>query len=212
MTAGTTNDHPDGLHQDGLLDPGLLEPTLLEPALQEHGMHADGIATDPATDPHGFTPVPVVPAQRDPREIARDAREVFRDPREQMREALHVALGEVLDEAIGVSGALVATSDGMLVASDFRGMTTGAGGAEPDVVAALSAAASGLGAQFAHVLLLGEASSTVVQGTKGCVAVQQLAGRGVLVLFGNDGPNVARLHLAARQAVPRIEAALREGA
>ncbi|GAA1834513.1 hypothetical protein GCM10009836_10970 [Pseudonocardia ailaonensis] len=163
--------------------------------------HTDGLATDP----HGLA---VVPAQRDPRDVLRDPR----DPREFVRDALHIALSEVLDDAIGVSGALVATPDGMLVASDFRGMATGAGGAEPEVVAALSAAAAGLGAQFANVLLLGEASSTVVQGARGCVAVQQLPGRGVLVLFGNDGPNVARLHLAARQAVPRIEAALREEA
>jgi predicted regulator of Ras-like GTPase activity (Roadblock/LC7/MglB family) len=76
-------------------------------------------------------------------------------------------------------------------------------------IAALAAATSGVGSQFAYLMRLGELGGTVVQGTKGCVAVHPVGDNAILVLFGTDGPNVARLHLAVRQALPRIEAAMR---
>lgn len=123
-------------------------------------------------------------------------------------EPLRAALGEILSDTIGVSGALIATADGLPIAAAFdRGGSRDDG--EADSIAALAAATVGVGAQFAQLLRLGAVAGTVVQGADGCVAVQRVGGNAVLVLFGNDGPNVARLHLAVRQAAPRIEAALR---
>jgi predicted regulator of Ras-like GTPase activity (Roadblock/LC7/MglB family) len=122
-------------------------------------------------------------------------------------EPLRSALWEILSETIGISGALVATADGILIEAVFEGTASGDGEAES--VAALASATVGLGAKFAHLLLLGSAAGTVVQGSNGCVAVQRVGGNAILVLYGRDGPNVARLHLAVRQAVPRIEAVLR---
>jgi predicted regulator of Ras-like GTPase activity (Roadblock/LC7/MglB family) len=117
-------------------------------------------------------------------------------------ESLGAELRELLAEVIGVTGALVATADGMLVAAEVEDSL------HPESIAALAAAASGVGSQFAYLMRLGVLGGTVVQGTKGCVAVHPLDERTILVLFGTDGPNVARLHLAVRQALPRIEAAL----
>jgi predicted regulator of Ras-like GTPase activity (Roadblock/LC7/MglB family) len=117
-------------------------------------------------------------------------------------ESLGAELRELLTEVIGVTGALVATTDGMLVAAEVEDSL------HPESIAALAAAASGVGSQFAYLMRLGVLGGTVVQGTKGCVAVHPLDQRTILVLFGTDGPNVARLHLAVRQALPRIEAAL----
>mgnify|MGYP001061762992 CR=1 FL=1 len=123
-------------------------------------------------------------------------------------EPLREALQEVLADSFGVSGALVATSDGILVAAEFGPVPFGADGAAPDSVAALAAASSGIGAQFAHLLSLGGATATMVQGTTGCVAAHRVGPNAILVLFSNDGPNIGRLHLSVRRALPRVEAAL----
>jgi predicted regulator of Ras-like GTPase activity (Roadblock/LC7/MglB family) len=117
-------------------------------------------------------------------------------------ESLGAELRELLAEVIGVTGALVATTDGMLIAAEVEDSL------HPESIAALAAATSGVGSQFAYLMRLGELGGTVVQGTKGCVAVHPLGENAILVLFGTDGPNVARLHLAVRQALPRVEAAL----
>jgi predicted regulator of Ras-like GTPase activity (Roadblock/LC7/MglB family) len=117
-------------------------------------------------------------------------------------ESLGAELRELLADVIGVTGALVATTDGMLIAAEVEATL------HPESIAALAAATSGVGSQFAYLMRLGELGGTVVQGTKGCVAVHPLGENAILVLFGTDGPNVARLHLAVRQALPRVEAAL----
>ncbi|OLT16525.1 hypothetical protein BJF78_13975 [Pseudonocardia sp. CNS-139] len=122
-------------------------------------------------------------------------------------EQLRSALWEIVSETIGVSGALIATADGLLVEAVFEGNANDDGEAES--IAALASATVGLGARFAQLLLLGPAAGTVVQGTNGSVAVQRVGGTAILVLYGKDGPNVARLHLAVRQAVPRIDAVMK---
>jgi predicted regulator of Ras-like GTPase activity (Roadblock/LC7/MglB family) len=122
-------------------------------------------------------------------------------------EPLRSALWEILSETIGLSGALIATADGILIEAVFEGAASGDG--EPESIAALASAAVGLSVNFAHLLLLGDATGTVVQGSNGNVAVQRVGSNAILVLHGKDGPNVARLHLAVRQATPRIEAVLR---
>jgi uncharacterized protein len=122
-------------------------------------------------------------------------------------EPLRSALWEILSETIGVSGALIATADGILIEAVFEGAASGDG--EPESIAALASATVGLSVNFAHLLLLGDATGTVVQGSNGNVAVQRVGSNAILVLHGKDGPNVARLHLAVRQATPRIEAVLR---
>jgi predicted regulator of Ras-like GTPase activity (Roadblock/LC7/MglB family) len=117
-------------------------------------------------------------------------------------ESLCAELRELLAEVIGVSGALVATADGMLIAAECDDSL------HPESIAALAAASSGVGAQFSYLMRLGELGGTVVQGSKGCVAVHPIGDNAILVLYGTEGPNVARLHLAVRQALPRVEAAL----
>jgi hypothetical protein len=47
-----------------------------------------------------------------------------------------------------------------------------------------------------------------VQGGNGCIGVQRVASRGVLVLFGGDGLTMARLNLAVRQALPPVHEVL----
>jgi uncharacterized protein len=110
-------------------------------------------------------------------------------------------LSSVLTETIGVTGALIATVDGLLIAAESDEM-------EVDAVAALAAAAAGVGAQFTQLLGLGAPNGSVMLGSKGSVAVRHVGRGALLVMFGTDGPNLARLHLAMRQVMPRLEEAV----
>jgi uncharacterized protein len=121
---------------------------------------------------------------------------------------LYAALREILEETIGVSGAMVATTEGMLVAGEFDASSPVSTQAEAETIAAMAAATVGIGSQFAHRLALGQSTGCILQGSSGCVAVQRVDTTGVLVLFGNDGLNVARLNLAVRQALPRVQSVL----
>jgi uncharacterized protein len=125
------------------------------------------------------------------------------------RDPLRTALRRVLDEAYAVNGALFATADGILLAAEFCEVALGPSRAHPESVAALAAATSGVAGRFTHLIPMGEATATIIQGSRGCVAVQPLGQAGVLVLYGTDGSTAGRLHLAARQATPILEEALR---
>jgi predicted regulator of Ras-like GTPase activity (Roadblock/LC7/MglB family) len=117
---------------------------------------------------------------------------------------LQRALREILDESIGVSGVLVATIEGLLVAGEFVATAAVASYAEAETIAAMAASTVGLGQQFSDRLALGSSTGSIVHSSGGCLAVQRVGETGVLVLFGGDGLNVARLNLSVRQALPRV--------
>lgn len=118
-----------------------------------------------------------------------------------MDDALTAELQVLMGEVIGVSGAVVATADGLLLAS---AVDVDEDEMELEAVAALAAATSGVGIQFSRILSLGEATGTVIQAGNGCAAVHSLGEAAILVMYSTDGASVARLHLAARQAIPRL--------
>ena len=125
------------------------------------------------------------------------------------QDPVRTALRRVLDEAYAVNGALFTTADGILLAAEFGDLAPGPSRAHPESVAALAAATYGVAGRFAHLIPMGEATATIIQGTRGCVAVQPLSAAGVLVLYGAEGSTAGRLHLAAREATAVMERALR---
>jgi predicted regulator of Ras-like GTPase activity (Roadblock/LC7/MglB family) len=72
----------------------------------------------------------------------------------------------------------------------------------------MASAAVGIGVHFTRHLGLGDSTACVVQGGNGCIGVQRVGSRGVLVLFGGDGLTMARLNLAVRQALPPVQEVL----
>jgi predicted regulator of Ras-like GTPase activity (Roadblock/LC7/MglB family) len=122
--------------------------------------------------------------------------------------ALQRTLRHVLDGSIGIEGALVATTEGLLVAAEFATSTQLISRGQAEVVAAMASSAVGIGLHFTRQLGLGDSTACVVQGSDGCVGVQRVGSRGVLVLFGGDGLNMARLNLAVRLALPRVHEVL----
>jgi predicted regulator of Ras-like GTPase activity (Roadblock/LC7/MglB family) len=114
-------------------------------------------------------------------------------------DSLRRELGELLLDVDGVSGALLATTDGLLIAAHREE------DAHLESVAALAAAAAGVAEQFTLLMRLGDLGSTVVYGESGCIAVHPIGDNAIIIIYTTGVPNVARLHLAVRQAVPRFE-------
>jgi predicted regulator of Ras-like GTPase activity (Roadblock/LC7/MglB family) len=114
---------------------------------------------------------------------------------------LLVTLRALRDRVTGVVGLAVASADGLLVAAD-------ADGVEPDGLAALAAAELSLGQRMAHVVGVGAFREVAIRASDGYIVVYAVGGQALLVVLGDSGLNVARLHLEARAAVDRIASLL----
>jgi uncharacterized protein len=113
-------------------------------------------------------------------------------------EPLRAQLQTLLTDVADVSTAVISTLDGLVVA------TAGAETVDTDSLAALAAATSGVSSQFTYLMRLGDLAATVVYGHSGSIAVHPIGENAILLLHASDAPNVARLHLAIRQAVPTL--------
>ncbi|GAA2718176.1 roadblock/LC7 domain-containing protein [Streptomyces luteosporeus] len=116
------------------------------------------------------------------------------------------AAPEVLDELEGLrvrvphlTGAMVASTDGLVIAHLVTGM-------EPDGVAALTAAALGVGARLTEAVGHGGFRELVVSGEHGYVATYAAGASCVLTLLATADANVGRLNLEARRSGARIAA------
>ncbi|MCU7821593.1 roadblock/LC7 domain-containing protein [Kitasatospora sp. DSM 101779] len=113
---------------------------------------------------------------------------------------------EVLSELRGLratvphlTGGLVATTDGLVVAHDTNGL-------EPEGLAALTAAALGVGSRLIEASGQGGFRELLTRGEHGYTATYAAGGYVVLTLFAGPDANVGRLHFEARRAGGRIAA------
>ncbi|QLE75232.1 hypothetical protein FGW37_29755 [Streptomyces rectiverticillatus] len=114
------------------------------------------------------------------------------------------AAPEVLTELQGLrarvphlTGAMVASTDGLVIAHLVTDM-------EPDGVAALTAAALGVGARLTEAVGHGGFRELLVSGERGYVATYAAGSSCVLTLLASADANVGRLNLEARRAGARI--------
>ncbi|MDQ0581467.1 roadblock/LC7 domain-containing protein [Streptomyces rishiriensis] len=96
-----------------------------------------------------------------------------------------------------LTGALTAGVDGLVLAHDTPGV-------EPEVVAALTAAALGVAMRMADTTGQGDFRELLVRGVHGYVATYAAGESAVLTLLAQDRVNVGRLHLEGRRAGARI--------
>jgi hypothetical protein len=111
---------------------------------------------------------------------------------------------EVLGEIRGlrgrlphVTGVLVATVDGLLVAHDTRGV-------EPDTIAAMSAAQLGLGQQLARGAGQGAFLENVTRSADGHLAVFAAGTSALLTVLASPELNLGRLQYEARPVAERV--------
>lgn len=96
-----------------------------------------------------------------------------------------------------VTGVLVATVDGLLVAHDAQGV-------EPDTLAAMSAAQLGLGQQLTQGADLGGFLENVTRSTTGYLAVFAAGSTALLTVLATAELNLGRLHHEARPVAERV--------
>lgn len=96
-----------------------------------------------------------------------------------------------------LSGALAASTDGLVLAHDTPGV-------EAEGVAALTAAALGVSVRMTDATGRGRFRELLVRGDSGYIATYAAGSSAVLTLLAEDRVNVGRLHLEGRRAGARI--------
>jgi predicted regulator of Ras-like GTPase activity (Roadblock/LC7/MglB family) len=108
------------------------------------------------------------------------------------------------DRVIGITGTAVASRDGLIIRDDTSGVN-------PDNLAALAATALALAQRLAREAGQGTLREAVVRSGGGYVALYAVGAAAVLVLIGDEGLDIPRLHRESRGAVENIEALLAQG-
>lgn len=98
-------------------------------------------------------------------------------------------------------GTLVATTDGLPVATDFPE-------GEAARIAAMAATALGLGKRIAQSCALGDLEETVVRGAGGYLVVYSASTKAVLAVAAPAGANLGLIHLEARLVAQTVGSVL----
>lgn len=114
---------------------------------------------------------------------------------------LQSILAELRSALPETRGVLVASADGMIIASN---VTTG----DPNRMAAMVATSLGLGKRMCESFGAGNLSETSVTGDAGQVLIYGAGAKGVLAVIAPSGGNVGLTHLEARAAARKIADAL----
>ncbi|MFB8113004.1 roadblock/LC7 domain-containing protein [[Kitasatospora] papulosa] len=96
-----------------------------------------------------------------------------------------------------LTGALAASTDGLVMAQDTPGI-------EAEGVAALTAAALGVSIRMSDATGRGGFRELLIRGENGYIATYAAGRSAVLTLLAEDRINVGRLHLEGRRAGARI--------
>ena len=111
------------------------------------------------------------------------------------------AVLEELDRLRGrmpeLTGAVLASTDGLVIAHDAHGI-------EPDSIAALAAAHLALARRFAHAVSHGELRESVVECDRGYITSYTAGPNALLTLVTTGDANLAMVHLEARRCVRRL--------
>jgi hypothetical protein len=104
-----------------------------------------------------------------------------------------------------LSGSVLATADGMVVAHDAHGI-------EPDSLAALAAAHLALARRFAATVNHGELRESVVECAGGYITSYTAGPDALLTVVTTRQANLAMVHLEARRCVQRIVDLIKQSA
>jgi predicted regulator of Ras-like GTPase activity (Roadblock/LC7/MglB family) len=119
--------------------------------------------------------------------------------------AVLAALGHLRSRLPELSGSVLATTDGLVVAHDSPGV-------EPDGLAALAAAHLSLASRFADAVDRGELRESVVECAGGYITSYTAGPNAVLTLVTTRKANLALVHHEARRAVSQLVDLLHVGA
>src|SRR5580698_7154370 len=115
--------------------------------------------------------------------------------------ALLAQLQALRDKVTGITGTAVASRDGLIITEDT-------GGVDPDNLAALAATSLAVAQRIASEAGQGTLREAVTRSSGGYVAIYAVGSTAVLVLVGDEGLDIAKLHRESRAAVDTIGALL----
>ena len=126
-------------------------------------------------------------------------REFGGQPVVRVEPAVVVELDALRQRLSELSGTVLATADGLLVAHDTHDL-------DAEGVAALAAAHLGLAQRFADVVGHGELRETVIECAAGYISTYAAGANTVLTVLSRPRANLARIHLEARRTAQRVAA------
>lgn len=97
-----------------------------------------------------------------------------------------------------LNGVMIASVDGLPVAHDFEE-------ADSERIAAMAAAALGLGIRISERTDLGDMAETVIRGTRGYLVVYAVGEEVVMVMSGPIDSNLGMMRIEARMASIEIK-------
>jgi predicted regulator of Ras-like GTPase activity (Roadblock/LC7/MglB family) len=113
-------------------------------------------------------------------------------------EALAHEMRGLREQVTGITDTAVAASDGLLIAADT------ADSIDPEGLAALAAAGLGLSRRTAQATARGTLRRMVTYGSHGCAAFYAVGDTALMVVLGDEGLDVDRLHRVTQPALDRI--------
>jgi len=112
-------------------------------------------------------------------------------------ESVLVELMTLREQVAGVTNSAVASVDGLLVTHD-------ASDVRPEVLAAMAAVSLGLGKSTGAEVGMGELREVITRCEGGHIVVYAVGQTNLLVVLGDEGLDINRLHLYSRPAVTRL--------
>jgi uncharacterized protein len=155
--------------------------------------------TDKWPDADGATPLPVRRITTGKHDVPASPPMLVQAPYDAT--ALAGSLKEIHAAVGRISGLLVATRDGLVLASDTRGIAD-------DSVAAMAAAAVGLATQFTGQAGVGQPKAAMFEGESGYACVFPVEDSILLVVFGEPEITMGLFNIAAKQALSLLHQAI----
>jgi uncharacterized protein len=119
-------------------------------------------------------------------------------------DALLAEMRALQDRVAGITGTAVASRDGLILRQDT-------GGVDPDNLAAISATWLALAQRMSTEAKQGTLREAMIRNSGGYVVIYAIGARAVLVLIGDEGLDVARLHRESLSTLETIGIMLADG-
>jgi uncharacterized protein len=118
-----------------------------------------------------------------------------------MDDVLLAEMRALQDKVTGITGTALASRDGLIVREDTRG-------ANPDNLAALAATWLALAQRMSGEVGQGTLREAMTRSTGGIVMIYAIGSQAVLVVIGDEGLDITRLHRQSQATLDAISAAL----
>lgn len=118
------------------------------------------------------------------------------------RDVLAAELNGLRERVAGVTDTLLAANDGLLIMADTSETI------DAERISALAAADLGIARRTSEMAGHGAFRQTVVYSSGGCLAVYAVGTLALMVVFGDEGLDVTRLHQESQPAIERINSIL----